>query len=177
MAFSTSIVKSISPHITAGYSYGFKVENSGHRTIVDAEFFVQLRIRGLFNDRKEVWKVLFVPLSYHRIPRMRPARKYNVRDVIRLSIDQLNELATPLFPAHIQEKHRAGTVLLEDLMGLGEEATVQVIAFGYDEFSGARKVFESCVFIRKDIIQGAFERSSLAVIPDACGIDRIADGA
>jgi len=164
MRFSSAISKTPATDIKSGFRYRFKVENAGSRTIVDVEFFAQLRIRGLRSGYAKIWQVLFVPLEYHRIPRMRPARKFKVRDMIRLHIEELDQLKSPLYSEEIQRKHDEGVLLLEDLLELGQDATLQVIAFGYDDFSGSRKVFESKFYRRSDITLGTFDPNSVEVL-------------
>jgi hypothetical protein len=48
------------------------------------------------------------------------------------------------------------TLMLEDLLGLGTRASFQVIALGYDEFSGARKLFSSKYYTLDDIREDSF---------------------
>ena len=95
---------------------------------------------------------------------MRPARKFKVRDMIRLHIEELDQLKSPLYSEEIQREHDEGVLLLEDLLELGQDATLQVIAFGYDDFSGSRKVFESKLYRRSDITLGTFDPNSVEVL-------------
>jgi hypothetical protein len=40
---------------------------------------------------------------------------------------------------------------LEEIMGLGTQTTLEIIGFGYDAFSSARKTFESKLYTNSDI--------------------------
>jgi hypothetical protein len=52
---------------------------------------------------------------------------------------------------------------LEDLLRLGDRAYIEVQAFGYDEFSGTRKLFQSDRLTKQDIHEGVFSKDSLSV--------------
>jgi len=171
MSFSDSVVKTPSAHSKNGYSYGVNVENSGSRIIVDAEFFVQFRAKGLIAETPNRWIVVFIPLPYNRIPRMRPVKTNHVRDILTLSINTATDFEKDLFPDEIRHKYKEERLTLEDIMGLGSDTTLQIISFGYDEFSGARKVFESKVYRTLDIVCGVFEASSLKAIPRSNATD------
>lgn len=164
MKFSEVIAKQKNNH--SGYKYFIKVENAGKRTIVDAEFFVQLRIRNLTPKSKNLWKVLFIPLEYNHIPRMRSANKYGIRDALSLRIERCDQIDSNIFTEEIVAKHAKGELQLEELMNLGEDADLQLISYGYDEFSGARKVFESKYYKKTDIHLGRFKKASLEFTKD-----------
>lgn len=171
MSFSDVILKTPVAHNNNRYSYGVKVENSGSRIIVDAEFFVQFRAKGLIAETPNRWSVVFIPLPYNRIPRMRPVKTNHVRDILTLSINSATDFGTNLFPDEIRRKFKEEKLVLEDIMGLGSDTTLQIISFGYDEFSGARTVFESKVYRTQDIVDGVFDVSSLKAIPRSNAAD------
>ena len=56
------------------------------------------------------------------------------------------------------------TRTLEELMNAGSDSTLQVIGFGYDSFSGTRKVFESKIYTINDIKLGKFDKNSLNIL-------------
>ena len=78
-----------------------------------------------------------------------------------------------LFPKIIRDKAKEKSILLEDLLGLGAAANVQIHTFGYDNFSGARKLFISKKYKIKDITMGAFDISELGVKQREKNIDEI----
>ena len=68
-----------------------------------------------------------------------------------------------VLPHDILKKREEGTLTLEDILGLGEGTYLQIQAFGYDEFSGARKYFASKRYNLSDILEGPFDRYNLTV--------------
>ena len=162
--FSPSISKTETDDNESGYRYRFKLENAGSRTILDVELFAKLRIRGLHPSYPNNWEVIYIPLERDRIPKIRPVKKSCIRVIFRLYIDKIDEFNKPIYPEHLRQKCKENSILLEDIMLLGIDRTLQILAFGYDEFSGARKVFESKLYNLNDIKFGLFDPKGLEVI-------------
>ncbi len=168
-------------HDKSGYRYRVKFENSGRRAIIDMDVMARLRIKGL-DPHKGLWHTFLVPLSpdgniYFRIPRLMPIgtasrfgtkiRLHSARPINRFHINSAFEhLDRPPYPREIRKKAKQGTLLLEDLLNLGSEATLEVEAFGYDEFSGTRKLFVSKLYTAEDIKEGHFEIDGLGIESD-----------
>ncbi len=165
-------------HDKSGYRYRVKFENSGRRAIIDMEVMARLRMKGL-DPHKGLWHTFLVPLSpdgniYFRIPRLMPIgaifrfgakrKVHSARPINRFHVNAAVEhLDRPPYPREIRKKAKQGTLLLEDLLSLGSEATLEVETFGYDEFSGTRKLFVSKQYTLKDIKVGHFEIDGLGI--------------
>ena len=107
-------------------------------------------------------------------------KKSCYRHITRLKVHEIEELRDSQFSAIISQKleenleiHQAlkaqridakdfekNPQLLEHLMKLGTKATLQVFMFGYDEFSGARKLFGPKVYAITDIKRRKFPKLS-----------------
>ncbi len=159
--FSPHISKTETDDNKSGYRYRVKFENSGARNILDVELFARLRVKG-FPPYPSNWKVIDIPLSRDRIPRIRPIKKSQSGSIIRLNLSKA-EFNKAFYPEDIRQKSEEDSILLEDVMTLGADGTLQIIAFGYDGFSGARKVFESKPYNIDDIKLGPFDEKGLRV--------------
>jgi hypothetical protein len=144
----------------SGIKYRIGFRNVGRRKIVDVELFVRLGIKGLDSKLPDNYFYFTVPTGYNRMPKMEP-RKSCHRHITRLDVHLIDELADSHFSAIIcqlfeddpkirQALRTAGidakdfarnSHLLEHIMSLGTEATLEAFVFGYDQFSGARKLF------------------------------------
>lgn len=165
--FSSSISKTPTQDDKSGYRYRFKLENAGRRSIIDVELMARLRIKGLLADYPNNWEVINIPLGAngrrYKIPRILPIRRRRVRYIMRLYVNRVDEFREPIYPEHIRRKAEKQSLLLEDILSLGSQATLQIHAFGYDEFSGARKLFISKFYTIHDIKEGPFEEKGLDV--------------
>jgi hypothetical protein len=151
-----------------GFRYRVKLRNGGRRGIIDVELAATLRIEGLSKSSN----IEVVPIPWNsegdkrvnitRLPPVKPGIK--AARVLRLYINCVDQFRTrSLYPDVFQKKAEERTLTLEDILGLGSKAWLQISAFGYDEFSGARKLFVSKSYNLEDIKQGQFEKTGLAV--------------
>ena len=161
--FSPFIGKIPSVENKSGYKYRIKLENSGKRSVIDIEIMARLRIKGV-GDFPNNWKVYYIPLGdlgiTFRIPIMTRKKTKTSGHTITLDIHEVVEFKKleklERFPDNIKQKAKENTLLLEDLLSLGSEANVRIEAFGFDEFSGARKFFKSKFYTIRDIKEGRF---------------------
>ena len=65
------------------------------------------------------------------------------------------------FPKELRIKSRNKTLSLKELMRAGDKSKLEIHAFAYDAFSGARKLFDSKAYTLDDIREGPFGRRSL----------------
>lgn len=65
------------------------------------------------------------------------------------------------FPKALHKKAKDKQLTLEDLLSLGSRAKLEMFVSGYDEFSGAWKVFSSKEYLLEDIINGRFRGLSI----------------
>lgn len=158
------IAKDETDETPSGWRYRVKMENAGSRDVVDLELFARLRIKGLKPDFPKNWEVLYPQLAYGRVPKFEATRRSKRRLAVRIRVCDVDEFSHNILPSAIREKLRRGIATLEDIMSLGSDSTLQVFAFGYDAFSGTRKVFESPLYHVQDIQEGVFARKSLEII-------------
>lgn len=170
LRFSQDISKTTTAKIKddkSGYKYRVKIENSGKRTIIDVELLARLRIKGI-SKYKTNWHIINIPLSSegkgYKIPRLLPIKKKLARrHTIRLLINNVNEFKTSLsYPKDFREKAKKEILCLEDLLELGSKASLQIVAFGYDEFSGTKKLFIG-EYNRDSIKEGRFDTKGLNI--------------
>ena len=172
LTFSVSISKIPAPkneNERSGFKYRIKIQNSGKRGVIDVDVMARLRIRGISNISKTNWHVINMPISsegkVYKIPRILSIKNKSAHThTLKLLINNVPEIQHNLiYPKKIRDKAKKHTLVLEDLLSLGTESNIQIIAFGYDEFSGTRKIFVSKRYILNDIKVGSFYSKGLEV--------------
>lgn len=152
LEFFPKIYKARTDENPSGYKYRIKFQNAGRREILDFELFAKLRIRGLSPNHPGVWRAIYIPVDDPRIPRIASHRGTAKRLAVQLLVSDVSAHVVSALPEELQEVHKKGQLSLEQLMGLGCEVTLEMIGFGYDAFSGARKVVQSMIYGLTDII-------------------------
>ena len=155
----------------SGVRYRIKFENSGRRPVVDLEVRVFVRIKGLVDPKSTIWEVVHLPMEtdgekVYSIPLMNPVRKSKLRTRLRICLNHTNYCTKPHFPSHIREKAARKELQLEDLLSFGTAADFRVITSGFDELTGARKVFLK-TYSARDIKFGEFDRNGLSITEQA----------
>lgn len=156
----------------SGFKYRIKLENVGKRTIIDVELMARLRVKGLRKISKDNWWVVYIPLEpvmnsrEYRIPQVLPTAIGKARShIFELHINFVDEFRTSkLYPEIIRKKAEQKQLLLEDLLNLGRKATLDIATFGYDEFSGTRKLFLYQYTVNK-IGRGTFKKLNKTLPP------------
>ncbi|MGZ6317400.1 MAG: hypothetical protein ACXWNQ_09085 [Anaerolineales bacterium] len=153
------------------FGYRIKLENNGRRSVIDVEVTARLRINYPPDVLPNTWTLINIPLEktgdyrYHitRLARTRTGEP--LTHTLRLLINEISDFRDiSVYPASIRAKAKKRALLLEDILSLGEDASLQVTAFGYDEFSGARKLFLSKHYTLADIKEdGTFEQQALQI--------------
>ena len=168
---SSVIAKTPFSQDPSGYRYRIKMMNAGRRAILDVELVARLRIKGLFPSLPSNWEVLYPKCSYEKIPRVEPTARTKLWPALTIRIADFDDYAISLLPPPIQAKIRQRTILLEDLLSLGNKAELQLFVFGYDEFSGSRKLFASRPYSREAVREGYFCRHSLEIVESENEVD------
>ena len=152
----------------AGYDYRVKILNSGSRGIVGVECIARLIIDW---EGKGNWKAFYIPMNPAGERKTElPKIKKNGNRVLLLYVSLINSIRNRgVVPDYIKSAAEEGTLGLEELFSLGTQSKLKVYISGYDEFSGARKVFESKFYSYKDIVDGTFDK--LEVIPTDVTLD------
>jgi len=167
--FAKDISKLPTDDDSSGSRYRIKFANVGKRALVDIQVLARFSIKGL--TRPGNWVTINIPLEWNgdtkaEMPRL---TKKNNR-VLRLFISHALDLKrSTLYSQEIHDKANAETLTLEDLFSLGTESSLIIWVFGYDEFSGSRKLFRSQDYKITDIKEGRFKQ--LEVISDEMPIN------
>lgn len=150
----------------SGFRYRFKFENYGRRNIIDIDVVVRLRIKGLKSDFPNNWAIIYIPTSENNrnIFIVRPITKGNLRYIVEIKTHDCQFFQKTFLPQEIINKSINKTLTFEDVLKLGLESEFQIMLTGIDEFSGAKKFFESKVFSINDIKNGRFEKNGLSII-------------
>lgn len=144
------------------FAYRVKLENPGKRPIIDLNITAKLQVPGLNANFPKNKETTYLPVSFSgQFPYVEPS-KNGKRYLLRIRIDKEQEFSRQIYPANIREKAKDNTLMLEDLLSI-KDSTVQLIALGYDSFSGARKAFLSPKYSFNDICKAPFDLGSLEV--------------
>ena len=166
--FSPHISKTRTNDTRSGYRYRVKFENAGRRSILDVEIFAKLRIKGLRDGYPTNWETIYIPIRVDRRPLIKPSRTTRLREIVRFYVNDIEAEKLVNFSECVRRRRAEGCLLLEDLLGVGTQSELQIITFGYDEFSGSRKVFPSKKYLLDDIKYGQFDTKCLRILE---GID------
>jgi len=132
-----------------GWRYRFQIYNIGKRDIID------LQLECLFYAKisSSNWLSTTIPFDKASSPKMRAGGLNAIYQVFPAKIDIKSHWN---FDENIMKKAKDGTILLEDLLSYNETAYLRIYIFGYDAFSGARKLFTSKEYKLNDIKEGFF---------------------
>jgi hypothetical protein len=167
LRFSQGISRRRAADEPGGVAYRIKYENAGLRAVLDVHFFVRFRVKGIDSRRPRTSEVTHLPVSFGgRVPVLL-SRRAGRRHLLRVKTDHSSEFSRPVYGPDINALATARQLTLEHLLELNSTATVQVIAMGYDSFSGARAVFSSPEYTARDIYDAPFVDNSLAIVEDA----------
>lgn len=132
-------------------SYRVKFINNGKRTIIDLEVFVRTRTKGI-GRFKNNWNIVDLNTSVSRLPIL---EKGGDR-IIRIYPENTKIFLEPRWGQDITDKYKNGSLLLEDILALGEKSQLRIYVFGFDEFSGSRRLFRSKWYHLDDIVNKTF---------------------
>ncbi len=147
-----------------GIAYRVKFENAGRRSIIDLSIVAKLRIPGLNPQRPSSFETTYLPVSFlGQFPYVPSTRLRGNRHLIRIRVKKEGEFERAVYPTEIKDMAKKGELTLDDLLLINSQATVQLIAMGYDAFSGARKYFLSHEYTAADIISKPFKKNSIDI--------------
>lgn len=135
-----------------------KFINSGRRNIIDIRIIVRVSIYEL--GSRPMWTSFDLKHSTETVPVLAPGKN----KLINLFRPELGVQPTVQMTQYVRDATQ-DVKSLRDLLKLGTDASVSVYAFGYDEFSGARKLFMSKFYDAHDIRTGVFD--SLNVVGES----------
>jgi hypothetical protein len=158
--FSDDISKLEYENSSSGYHYRVKLENNGRRGVIDLEIFVIYRVKGISIRVPDNWYIAYIESSIKRIPKLGKG----MNRLISIYPENTEDFKKNNYPDDIQKSAIAKTLTLEQLLKIGKQAKIQIVAYGYDQFSGSRKVFESKFYRIEDIKLGFFEKKGMSVV-------------
>lgn len=148
--FSNKIAKRQFGQDVTQYQIAFK--NAGRRSMVDLEIVVRIGVYKFMGATG--WAYHEVGTNARRVPDLKPGQLS--RRVVRI-FDTRHPISFVDAPSRKikdeLERHRT----LEGILGIEEDAAVRVHVFGYDSFSGTRKLFQSKEYRSGDISLGRFD--------------------
>jgi len=125
------------------YKFRIGIRNIGNRDIIDVEIIIELIIKGFDKDVPSNTSYIQLKLNKPRLPKIKKKNQW------ALTINTTN-LPNSLLPVYKNKN-------FEDLLRI-ENAEAKIVVFGYDRFSGTRKVFESKHYTINDIEEKLFEK-------------------
>ena len=158
IVFSEHIGRVGSSRTPSGLRYRIKIMNNGNRDAIDLTIVVRYSARGIgeITSNRSSYKL---DISANAIPRLRKGGNR----IINIRPEQTDAFQRTMFPPEIRSSKIDGKLNLDDIMKLGTEPKIQMHIFCYDEFSGARKLFDSKEYRAEDIVRGKFDRKSLSI--------------
>ncbi len=150
----------------SGFRYRIKFENSGQRNIIDLQVLIRLRIKGIRQEHPQNWEIIYLPtssLEYKNVAIVRPASSNGLRPVLEIKVYGCDYFQRTIFPENIKILSQNSQLTLDQVLNIGQEAEFQILALGYDEFSGARKFYESKTYRVIDIADGHFDLNGLGM--------------
>jgi len=139
ISFSAQIRKTETEDTKSRSEYRVKVKNIGKRTMIDIELIARYRVKGVVPDRPNNWKWENLKVDSDRVPMIQPS----TNRIFRIFPEQTESFKYAPYPDNIREKAQEGILTLEDLLGLKQGSEIRMYIFGFDNFSGARKLFVS----------------------------------
>jgi hypothetical protein len=171
LEFSTAISRIVAEDEVGGFAYRVKLRNPGFHAVIDVTYAAKLRIRGLNPGAPRNWEVTYLPVSFEgRIPVIAPRRHgRGTHALVRIKTDKPEEFTRSVYPPDIRDKAAAGSLTLEDVLGVGTDAYVQIMGFGSNAFSGTRREFTSPKYTLDSIEARRFQEHSLELVAPPVG--------
>lgn len=166
LKFSEKISHISSVDEPGGCAYRVKFENAGRRRIINLSIVAKLKICGLNSLLPLNVETTLLPLSFDgQYPIVEPSKKTGSRHLVRIRVNKNVEFEKrDIYPSAIRDKAAKNNLTLHDLLSIGSKSTVQLIAFGFDSFSGSNKTFYSKEYVASDIVNRLFQTDSVEII-------------
>jgi hypothetical protein len=152
------------PFNKSGVRYRVKFLNTGARAIIDVQVTAKLRVKGLQPLPKNV-QIFNIPLNADgSLVYTKEIVGKSKGFIVRFYISSGLVAEYPTFlPKEILSKSKQNALCLEDLLTFGTDPYIEIYVFGYDKFSGTRKLFISTPLTLDTIKDGNFEIGRLSV--------------
>jgi len=140
-----------------GWRYRFKFYNTGRREIIDLQMECRYRAKKNPTHSTDLWFAFTIPLDNANTPRLRPKLNliYEIRPAEITAVKGYMN-----FDDDTRKKIENGTIAIEELLSYNGTAHLRIFIFGYDAFSGTRRLFISKEYKLSDIKEGVFSRSN-----------------
>lgn len=151
----------ISEYNKSKYKYRLKMLNSGRRKIIDMEVKAILRIKGIGTTSNNMVSYT-IALDFDGDKSSKsPIFKSKRNKILQLYLNSSISLQKSEFlPKDICQKAIHSELTLEDVLSLGTKSWLTVYAFGYDGYSGSRKLFDSKEYTLNDIKYGLYMKGN-----------------
>lgn len=160
----------------AGCVYRIKIGNPRKRGAIDISIFARLRVRGGHIGLPTNWAVIHIPVARPCVPWLRGST------IVHLLPSRLTPEDLHGFNQDLVNRADSGSLTLEELLESGSAAELDIFVFGYDEFSGSRRMFISPIYQRQDLVPWLFRRGASCemitpgknIVPAVRGATRLA---
>lgn len=171
ICFSDSVCFHLTKNNNIGHLYRIKMQNRDIRRFLDIEVQVRFSVQNMEGNsnlqhidlKTSITRIPFLgKMRFKRILKSRPERYKGNTDwlfpdrIVSIYVDQTEAFGQRRFPESIRLKYFDGTLTLEDVLNINETARFRVYLYGYDGWSGARKVVTSKDYQISDIKPGQF---------------------
>lgn len=143
-----------SSHFSCGFSYRITFSNSGFRDIMDLNVIAEIVTENLHGTQVASFEYARPPLDANCIPYLDKGKSR----AVSIHIFETERFSKPVYGERINNKHANGTLRLEDLLEVSEMSYLRIYVFGFDKFSGTRKVYRSKRYTLQDIKHGTWNK-------------------
>ena len=150
IVFASGISKVQSKISSNGYTYKVKLLNTGKRDVIDIDIYVKYKVKGLTN-KKNIWNTVELEKRFDKLTYFAKGENR----ILPIFPEKTKRFAEPIFPIEIATKFRNEELMLDDILSLGSDSFIRVYLFGYDKFSGSRRLFLSKKYYLKDLLENS----------------------
>lgn len=161
IVFSRELTGNTDPNNESLYHYSVDVTNKGHRDLIDLHMQAKITIVGADKKNPGLKCFALLNLDYSsNLPYLPPAgsrdRLWPNKNTGRIMYavdmtDAYTEFSKVFYDSHIREKALNKTLQLDDIFAVYPDAALQFHLFGYDAFTGARKMYRSQYYRRENL--------------------------
>lgn len=161
IVFSEELTGNTDPNNESLYHYNVEVTNKGKRDLIDLHIQAKITIVGADAKNPGLKCFALLNLDYSsNLPYLPPAgsrdklwpNQNTGRIIYAVNMkDAYAEFSKVFYDPRIQSKARAKTLQLDDIFEAYPDAALQFHLFGYDAFTGARKMYRSKYYRREHL--------------------------
>ena len=160
--FPQKIYREVDMYDRSRYHYNIEVFNVGKRELIDLHMQARISIEGADKKNPKLRCFSLLDLDYYscNFPWL-PFKNSKDEEWSRVNSGRLIyaiemklaylEFSKVFYETTIREKAQRKTLQLDDIFNTYPNAAIQFYLFGYDGFTGARKMFKSKYYRKTDI--------------------------